>query len=593
MAIFVIVSLLALSCLLLLLVLFQVRKFSNLASKEIDLSAVLNDIDKLQAFQIQADRSARDEFSRSRQEQTVQSQGLRSEVVDSLTAIGDSVSSKVDGLTRLNEQKLELLRSGMEGRLDSFTAESGRKSEALSDSVRISSTSLKDEVSTKLTEFRSLLDATVKETHTLQSQQTEAISKAILTFQSAVDEKQLRLQTVLETKLSTLTQQTGESLSKMEGSLRTQGQQLREENGTSSKNLGETIMSTLTGISQMQRNELQEIRTTVNNRLATIQAENEKKLEQMRQTVDEKLQGTLEARLGQSFKQVSERLEQVYLGLGEMKSLATGVGDLKRVLTNVKVRGTWGESQLGAIIEDILTPDQFSKNVATSGTGERVEYAVKLPGRDSNGEAVWLPLDAKFPVEDYDRLIDASERGDVELVDKASRQLEATLRACARNVCEKYLAPPLTTDFGILFLSTEGLYAEAMRRPALADSIQREHRVVLAGPSTLAALLNALQMGFRTLTIQKRSSEVWELLGSVKTEFGKYAGVLAKVKKKLNEARNTIDKAETRTRVIQRKLRSVEGAETLELAGEAVPTNDVSHEPPVLAVGDEEEAYAD
>jgi len=311
----------------------------------------------------------------------------------------------------------------------------------------------------------------------------------------------------------------------------------------------------------------------------------------MRQTVDEKLQGTLEARLGESFKQVSERLEQVYTGLGEMKTLATGVGDLKRVLTNVKIRGTWGEGQLGAIIEEILAPEQFSKNVATSGTGERVEYAVKLPGRDSNGEPVWLPIDAKFPVEDYDRLIEASERGDVEAVDKASRQLEATLRLCARNLSEKYLAPPSTTDFGVLFLSTEGLYAEAMRRPGLADSIQREHRVVLSGPSTLAALLNALQMGFRTLAIQKRSSEVWEILGSIKTEFGKYAGILAKVKKKLNEAQNTIDKAETRTRAIQRKLRRVEGPEDLQLA-EEIQTGDEGLDKTPLLAGEEEEVCA-
>jgi DNA recombination protein RmuC len=253
------------------------------------------------------------------------------------------------------------------------------------------------------------------------------------------------------------------------------------------------------------------------------------------------------------------------MGLGEMKTLATGVGDLKRVLTNVKVRGTWGESQLGAIIEEILAPDQFGKNVATSGTGERVEYAVKLPGSDSNGESVWLPIDAKFPVEDYDRLVQASERADLEQIEKAAKQLEVTLKTCAKSIREKYLAPPLTTDFGILFLSTEGLYAEVMRRPGLADSVQREYRVILAGPSTLAALLNALQMGFRTLAIQKRSSEVWEILGAVKTEFGKYADVLAKVKKKLNEAQTTIDKAETRTRAIQRKLRTVDGQDAPEL----------------------------
>ncbi len=588
MAIYAIVSMLAVSCLLLLLVLFRMRKLSTLAGKETDLSPVLNDLNKLQAFQVQADRSAHDEFSRNRQEQTAQSQGLRSEVVSSLTGIGDSLSTKIEVLTRSNDQKLELLRSGVEQRLESFTTESSRKSDGLSEFVVASSTKLRDEVSTKLAEFKTSLDTTVKETQTLQGKQTETISGTIRVFQSDVEDKQLRLQTTIDTKLTTVAEQTAESLSKMETSLRTQAQQLREETGTSFKNLGDSIMSTLTAISQMQQRELNDIRNTVDNRLVTIQADNETKLEQMRQTVDEKLQGTLEARLGESFKQVSERLEQVYTGLGEMKTLATGVGDLKRVLTNVKIRGTWGEGQLGAIIEEILAPDQFSKNVATSGTGERVEYAVKLPGRDSNGEPVWLPIDAKFPVEDYDRLIEASERGDVEAVDKASRQLEATLRLCARNLSEKYLVPPSTTDFGVLFLSTEGLYAEAMRRPGLADSIQREYRVVLSGPSTLAALLNALQMGFRTLAIQKRSSEVWEILGSIKTEFGKYAGILAKVKKKLNEAQNTIDKAETRTRAIQRKLRKVEGPEDLQLAEETQAVAEGLDETPVLAGGEEE-----
>jgi DNA recombination protein RmuC len=310
---------------------------------------------------------------------------------------------------------------------------------------------------------------------------------------------------------------------------------------------------------------MQDLKATVDARLSTIQYENEKKLEQMRQTVDEKLQGTLEARLGQSFRQVSERLEQVYSGMGEMKTLASGVGDLKRVLTNVKTRGSWGEVQLGAIIEQILAPDQFARNVATSGTGERVEYAVKLPGRDSSGEPVWLPIDASFPMEDYSRLTEASERGDVEAAEKASRQLEMTLRLSAKTLSERHLAPPFTTDFGILFLSTEGLYAEVMRRPSLAEAIQREYRVMLSGPSTIAALLNALQMGFRTLAIQKRSSEVWETLGSVKTEFNKYAQVLVVVKQKLSQAQDSIDTAETRTRAIQRTLRDVEVKDALEL----------------------------
>jgi DNA recombination protein RmuC len=262
---------------------------------------------------------------------------------------------------------------------------------------------------------------------------------------------------------------------------------------------------------------------------------------------------------------------------------------LKRVLTNVKTHGAWGEVQLGAIIEQLLAPEQFARNVSTSVNGERVEYAVKLPGRDGSGEPVWLPIDAKFPMEDYLRLIEASERGDGEASEKASRQLETTLRLCAKNLSEKYLSPPFTTDFGILFLSTEGLYAEAMRRPSFADAIQRDYRVVLSGPSTLAALLNALQMGFRTLAIQKRSSEVWETLGSVKTEFSKYAQVLVVVKKKLSQAQDSIDKAETRTRAIQRTLREVEVADALESPDDTEIEDAEAESVPILASAMQEE----
>jgi DNA recombination protein RmuC len=270
-----------------------------------------------------------------------------------------------------------------------------------------------------------------------------------------------------------------------------------------------------------------------------------------------------------------------------MQTLAAGVGDLKRVLTNVKTRGTWGEIQLGALLEQMLAPDQYGQNVATSGTGERVEYAIKLPGRDSNGTPVWLPIDAKFPVEDYQRLVEASERGDVDAFEKASRQLEATLKSCAKSLSDKYIAPPATTDFGILFLSTEGLYAEAMRRAGLAEFIQREYRIVLSGPSTLAALLNSFQMGFRTLAIQQRSSEVWELLGTVKSEFGKYADVLAKVKRKLTEAQNTIDKAETRTRAIHRKLRDVESTDIAGLIEDEPPEEEADEAHLLVGVGED------
>jgi DNA recombination protein RmuC len=265
-----------------------------------------------------------------------------------------------------------------------------------------------------------------------------------------------------------------------------------------------------------------------------------------------------------------------------MKALSTGMGDLKRVLTNVKTRGTWGEVQLGAIIEQILAPEQIGRNVATSAGGARVDYAVKLPGAGASGEPVWLPIDASFPIEDYLRLIEASERADGDVVEKATRQLEVSLRLSAQSLSEKYLAPPFTTDFGILFLSTEGLYAEAMRRPGFADMLQREYRIVLAGPSTLAALLNALQMGFRTLAIQRRSSEVWEILGSVKAEFVKYAQVLAAVKKKLSQAQETIDQAETRTRAIQRTLREVKKDDAGAVAADVETGDQTGEHKPIL-----------
>jgi DNA recombination protein RmuC len=282
------------------------------------------------------------------------------------------------------------------------------------------------------------------------------------------------------------------------------------------------------------------------------------KLDEMRQTVDEKLQGTLERRLNESFKLVSERLELVHEGLGEMRTLASGVGDLKKVLVNVKARGTWGEMQLANLLEQVLSPEQYEANVTTKpDTGDRVEFAVKLPGREE-GERVWLPIDAKFPREDYERLVEASEKGNVAAVEEASKQLELRIKSQAKMIRDKYIEPPGTTDFAILFLPVEGLYAEVLRRPGLVESIQRECRVSIAGPTTLAALLNSLQMGFRTLAIAKRSSEVWKVLGAVKTEFTKFGDVLAGVKKKLQQATDRIDDVQVRTRAINKKLSDVQ-----------------------------------
>jgi DNA recombination protein RmuC len=354
------------------------------------------------------------------------------------------------------------------------------------------------------------------------------------------------------------------------------GSAQRTELSGSLNNFSQTLATQMSGIATVQdrkidgfaaqlaklteANEarLTEIRNTLETKLRELQGENAAKLEEMRKTVDERLHATLEHRLGESFKLVSDRLEQVHRGLGEMQTLAAGVGDLKRVLTNVKTRGTWGEVQLEALLEQMLVREQFEKNVATRpGSGERVEFAIRMPGR-VDGTQVWLPIDSKFPAEDYDRLIAAQDRADAAAVEESARALETRIRLEAKTIRDKYIEPPHTTDFALLFLPTEGLYAEVLRRPGLADALQRDFRVVVAGPTTLTAILNSLQMGFRTLAIEQRSGEIQLLLGAVKTEFGKFGEVLANTKKQLETVTNSIGKAEVRTRAIERKLRDVE-----------------------------------
>ena len=349
----------------------------------------------------------------------------------------------------------------------------------------------------------------------------------------------------------------GQTLAGQVGQLATlQGQQL------------EAFAQQLARLTQSNDQRFEQLRLAVETRLAAIQNDNAKRLEEMRKTVDEKLHATLEQRLGESFKLVSERLEQVHKGLGEMQTLAAGVGDLKKVLGNVKTRGTWGEVQLEALLEQLLTAEQYARNVATRpGSGERVEFAIRLPGREAgrrDAPPVWLPIDAKFPLEDYQRLLEAQERADPLAVEAAAKALETRLRDEAKKIRDKYVEPPHTTDFAILYLPTEGLYAEALRRPGLAETLQRDHRITLAGPTTLAALLNSLQMGFRTLAIERRSSEVWAVLGAVKTEFGKFGEALDATRKKLELATKSIESAGVRTRQIERKLKGVEALPALD-----------------------------
>jgi len=325
------------------------------------------------------------------------------------------------------------------------------------------------------------------------------------------------------------------------------------------KTLSDTLTTQLSGVSESNARRMSEVRETLEKQLAQLQTTNAAKLDEMRATVDEKLQTTLQARLGESFKQVADRLEQVHKGLGEMQTLASGVGDLKHLLTNVKTRGIFGEAQLAALLEQVFVPDQYAVQLATRpGSKNLVDFAIKLPGKSDNGEPLWLPIDAKFPNEDYERLLDAQGRADVAGAEAAGKALEVRIRLEAKSIVEKYVEPPYTTDFAILFLPTEGLYAEVLRRPGLMEALQREHRITLAGPTTLLAMLSSLQMGFRTLALEKRSSEVWQVLGAVKTEFGKFGGMLDKARSQTETVLKTLTDADVRTRAMGRALKKVE-----------------------------------
>ncbi len=399
-----------------------------------------------------------------------------------------------------------------------------------------------------------------EETRRAERTQLEAVLRSELQDTSRATRQELAAALALQQQ--TLLTQSGDVA-------RTQNEQIdsfRSQLGAMQQAIAQTLQGATTnlaeqlrGLSESNERRLAEVRQVVEGRLHALQEGNEKKLEQMRATVDEKLHATLEQRLGESFRQVAERLEQVHKGLGEMQGLARDVGSLNRVLTNVKTRGIYGEVQLAGLLEQVLTREQYAANVETvPGSGARVEFAIRLPGRREDGLPLWLPIDAKFPREDYERLLDAQERADAAGVETAAKAIEARLKLEARTIRDKYVAAPHTTDFAILFVPTESLYAEALRRPGLAETLQRDYRITLAGPTTLLATLSSLQMGFRTLALEKRSAEVWQVLGAVKTEFMKFGEVLAKTKKKLDEAGNTIEAAEVRTRAMARQLRSVE-----------------------------------
>ncbi len=441
-------------------------------------------------------------------------------------AVREGLAAERDSRATESRATREELRAAMMAQTESTLAQLGRAAEAEKrqlDTFATQLQSLTEANERRLTEIRSTVEAKLKET--IESDRQGRADAALVLKE---------LQDALAKQLDCM---SGQQRTQLEGF---------------SKQLSDLMTA--------NDRRMEALRQAVDERLKAIQDNTNAKLEQMRATVDEKLQTTLERRLGESFRLVSERLENVQRGLGEMQALATDVGDLKKVLANVKTRGGWGEVQLGALLEEILTPEQYAINVKTKkGSNAQVEFAIRLPGPQEDPDStLWLPIDAKFPREAYERLIDAQERADIGAMDEAGKEMEASVKLSAKEVHDKYLDPPNTTDFALMFVPTEGLYAELLRRPGLAAQLQREQRVILTGPMTLAALLNSLQMGFRTLAITKRSSEVWLLLGAIKTEFGYFGDVLSKVQKKLQEASNTIESAESRTRVIQRRLRSVQ-----------------------------------
>jgi DNA recombination protein RmuC len=387
----------------------------------------------------------------------------------------------------------------------------------------------------------------------------QEMAQSFASFQQSVVQQGAEATRTQNTQIDAFGQQLALLQKSLTDTLSVQISGFSQQLGALQKTLSDSLNSQLTGLSESNARRLAEVRDTLEKQLAQLQSTNAIKLDEMRATVDEKLQATLETRLGESFKQVADRLEQVHKGLGEMQTLAGGVGDLKHLLTNVKTRGIFGEAQLAALLEQVFVPDQYAAQVATRPNSKNVvDFAIKLPGKSDSGEPLWLPIDAKFPNEDYERLLDAQGRADAPAAEAAGKALEARIRLEAKSIADKYVEPPHTTDFAILFLPTEGLYAEVLRRPGLMEALQREHRITLAGPTTLLAMLSSLQMGFRTLALEKRSSEVWQVLGAVKNEFGKFGDVLAKVKTQAQTVLNTIDSAETRSRAMDRALRKVD-----------------------------------
>lgn len=464
--------------------------------------------------------------------------GLREETASANRQSREELGLRLEGIGTTLTTAIATIGNAQSERLDGFgkhLGDSRTSSEAQGKALR-------EELTGSFDKLASGLSNRMADQASDQARRLDAFAKQLSEHRKGSGEDALALRTEVSQTLATLGTRLGDGL---DAAAKQQADSLA------------AVVETVKGLTETNERRQEQLRQTVEGRLDAIRTENGAKLEEMRATVDEKLQGTLEARLGASFNQVNENLERVFKSVGEMQTIATGVGDLKRVLTNVKSRGTWGEGNLGLLLEQIMTPEQYAQNVEIRpASGQRVEFAIRLPG--NGDETIWLPIDSKLPTGDYERLVLASEAGDGVAVEGASKALERAIRVCAKDISEKYVSPPHSTDMGVMFLPTEGLFAEVVRRPGLIDALQRDYRVIITGPTTLMALLTALRMGFRSLAIQKRSSEVWQVLGAVKTEFGKFGDVLDKVHKKLGEAQNAVEQAGPRRRAMERKLRGVE-----------------------------------
>ncbi|HEY1196520.1 DNA recombination protein RmuC [Flavobacterium sp.] len=544
--------------LILIIILLIINLFLIIFKKSDQNNAFKDELAKHNLEFTKIDQLIRSEFSTNRDEAQKSSRETREELAKSFKTFGDTLTKNITDLSTLQKdqfgnfsEQLQILTKNNEDRIEKLILSNEKKQSEFTEQFIKSSKLTKDELATSLKSNEEKTDKLLISF----DQKTKDLNDQLTTSAKENREEQVKSLKSFEDKFSQNVKDFNELQKQKFTELITKQEQLKSDTET----------------------KLEKIRETVELKLQTLQDENGKKLEEMRNTVDEKLQATVEKRFDASFKIISDRLELVHKGLGEMQTLAVGVGDLKKVLTNVKTRGNFGEIQLGAILEQILSPEQFEHNkIVKNGTQERVEYVVKLPGQTDDNTPLYLPIDSKFPNEDYQRLLEAYDNigaidaKDIEIV---NRQFENAIKKSAKDISDKYINPPITTDFAIMFVPTEGLYAEVLRRTGLFEKLQRELKIIVVGPTNLVAFLSSLNMGFRTLAIQKRSSEVWQILGAVKTEFGKFGNILDKTKKKLQEATNTIDSAGTRSRAIERHLRKVEllpQSEAVELIGDAL-----------------------